>query len=129
MTASQGRFTSNIADLLSPASCDISNACNASALVKALNYVDINIYADDGKRTGTCVRYEIPGVQNSSSTGGPCFTAFATYTIRKKGDPTKTRKIRGSISEAGKGCSSCENSGTNMQGGFQVSFPWLQPYR
>ena len=50
MTAGKGCFTSNIADLLSPATCDISNACNVSTLVDALNYVDISIYADDGKR-------------------------------------------------------------------------------
>ncbi|CAE7240780.1 CODM [Symbiodinium sp. CCMP2456] len=100
MTAGQGSFTSKIGDLLSVATCDISNACNVSTLVDALSYVDISIYADDGKRTGECVRYAIPGMQNSSSTGGPCFTAFVTYTIRSKGDPTKTKNIEASINEA-----------------------------
>lgn len=95
-----GAFTSNLAELLNPRVCSISNACNASALQQALEYVDLAIHARDEARSGNCVRYAIPNVQNSSWTGGPCFDAHVSYTIQRRGDPMKRRLIRGSISEA-----------------------------
>lgn len=40
-----GAFTSNFAELLNPRICSISNACNASALQQAFEYVDLAIHA------------------------------------------------------------------------------------
>ena len=74
MTAGQGSFTSKIGDLLSVATCDISNACNVSTLVDALNYVDISIYADDGKRMPTCS----PPVAQTLSWGACSFLLLPT---------------------------------------------------
>ncbi|CAK9054954.1 unnamed protein product [Durusdinium trenchii] len=94
-----GTYTSNLVQLLNPSVCDISNACNATALQQALDYVNVAIHVD-GARSGKCVRYAIPAVQTSNWTGGPCFEAHVSYTIQRKGDPSKRRLIRGSINEA-----------------------------
>jgi len=45
-----GAFTSNFAELLNPRICSISNACNASALQQAFEYVDLAIHARDEAR-------------------------------------------------------------------------------
>ncbi|CAJ1393668.1 unnamed protein product [Effrenium voratum] len=95
-----GSFTSNVADLLG-AACTVSNACHSKALLAALSYVDLQIrQKEPGARSGSCVRYAMPGIQNSSWTGGPCFQAFVSYTIQSRRDPAKMRLIQGSIDEA-----------------------------
>ena len=40
-------------------------------------------------RSGSCVQYAIPNVQNSSWTGGPCFEAHVSYTIQRRGHSCK----------------------------------------
>ena len=93
-----GRYTTELRELLRPEVCTVRNGCNATGLLEALKYVEVAIRADE-KASGTCVRYEV-GKQKAFWTGGPCFEAHVSYTIQRRGDPSKRRLIRGSINEA-----------------------------
>ena len=84
MTAGEGCFTSNLVELLAPAACNISNACNVSSLADALNYVDVTIFADDGKRTACHVHMFAWLLVSSASTarqGDSFLVCRITYVI------------------------------------------------
>lgn len=82
----------------SPPVCTIENACNATALRALHRLVGIDISVDNGARS--CVRYAVAGLQGSNWTGGPCFNATASYTVRSRADPSRAERVVGTINEA-----------------------------